>query len=297
MTTVAVAAAQLGPASATREETIHRIVRLVAAARRAGVQVMNFPELALSPYFAAEVREDAASFAEDLFPSPRTLPIVEELRAAGITAVLPFAELTDGVLYNAAVVISAAGEVIGRYRKVHIPGTVEPRQGDPISILEKRYFAPGDLGFPTYSTPFGAIGAAICYDRRFPETYRCYALGGAALLAIGFNTPYVPGWSTSLAATREAQELAVRGGAVSNGIPILAAGKAGVENGWQFSGASCVVDHLGQIVARAVTEDDELVVAELDFEAAAAARERLNLAENRRPEIYERYLEAAGVLV
>ena len=282
--TARVAAGQLGPADATRAGTVKRIVSLIRQAGDAGVSLLVLPELALSPYFAAEVREDIGGFVEPGFPSEETRPIVAAVRDTGVVTVVPHAERQDGAVYNSSVVLGADGAVTGRYRKSHIPGKVEPDQPGEFAILEKRYFAPGDLGFPLHESPAGPFGIGICYDRRFPELYRCYALQGASIVACCFNTPVMAG--ETLESTQEAQELAVRGGAIANAVAVIAAGKAGVEGGVRFSAGSCVIDHRGRILAKAVSEGDELVVADLDLTAAAAARERMNLAVNRRPELY-----------
>jgi predicted amidohydrolase len=282
--TVRVAAGQLGPADATRAGTVKRIASLIRQAGDAGVKLLVLPELALSPYFAAEVHADIAVFVEPGFPSEETLPIVAAVRDTGVVTVVPHAERVNEAVYNSSVVLAADGSVTGRYRKSHIPGKVEPDQPGQFAILEKRYFAAGDLGFPLHASPAGPFGIGICYDRRFPELYRCYALAGASLVACCFNTP-VMGEET-LESTQEAQELAVRGGAIANAVAVIAAGKAGVEGGVRFSAGSCVIDHRGRILAKATTEGDELVLAELDLAAAAAAREKMDLEGNRRPELY-----------
>jgi hypothetical protein len=287
--TALVAAGQLGPADATRAGTVKRIASLIRQAGDAGVKLLVLPELALSPYFAAEVHADIGVFVEPGFPSDETRPIVAAVRDTGVVTVVPHAERVDGPdgkseVYNSSVVLAADGTVVGRYRKSHIPGKVEPDQPGKFAILEKRYFAAGDLGFPLHASPAGPFGIGICYDRRFPELYRCYALAGASVVACCFNTP-VMGEET-LESTQEAQELAVRGGAIANAVAVIAAGKAGVEGGVRFSAGSCVIDHRGRILAKAKTEGDELVAAELDLAAAAAAREKMDLAGNRRPELY-----------
>ncbi len=281
---VRVAAGQLGPAGATRADTVTRIVSLIRQAGEAGAGLLVLPELALSPYFAAEVREDISRFVEPAFPTAETLPIVAAVRATGVVTVVPHAERQDGAVYNGSVVLGPDGAVTGRYRKSHIPGKVEPDRPGEFAILEKRYFTPGDLGFPLHDSPAGPFGIGICYDRRFPELYRCYALQGASVVACCFNTP-VMGEET-LESTQEAQELAVRGGAIANAVAVIAAGKAGVEGGVRFSAGSCVIDHRGRILAKATSEADELVTAELDLTAAAAARQRMDLEGNRRPELY-----------
>lgn len=284
--TALVAAGQLGPADATRAGTVKRIVSLIQQAGDAGVALLVLPELALSPYFAAEVHEDITVFVEPGFPSEETQAIVAAVRDTGVVTVLPHAESQDGLVYNSSVVLGADGEVTGRYRKSHIPGKVSPDRPGEFAILEKRYFAPGNLGFPLHASPAGPFGIGICYDRRFPELYRCYALQGASAVACCFNTPVMTDRGETLESTQEAQELAVRGGAISNAVAVIAAGKAGMEGGVRYSAGSSVIDHKGRILAKARTEGDELVTAELDLKAAAEARERMDLAGNRRPELY-----------
>jgi predicted amidohydrolase len=286
MSTLKVAAAQLGPASAAKTETIARIVALIDEAGSKGVQFVVFPELALSPYFATSVCDDAASFAETSFPSRDTAPVIEAIRHNNITTVVPFAEMASEGLYNSAALLDGSGQELGRYRKMHIPGTVDPVPEKRRQGLEKRYFLKGNLGFPAYASPVGEIGMAICYDRRFPETFRCLGLSGSEIYAVVFNTGYDDTLADGRERSIEAHELAVRSAALYNGIPAVAAGKAGVEDGNPFIGASSVISHTGEVLVRAASEGDELVIADLDLDAAAAARGRLDHQVNRRPDQY-----------
>lgn len=288
MTVRTVAAAQLGPASEDKAKTVARMVDLLDEAGRQGVKFLVFPELSLTPYFAGAVREDAASFAEATFPSEETAPLIEAIKRNGITSVVPFAEaMPGGTLFNSAALVGADGTELGRYRKMHIPGTTDLVEGRPIQILEKRYFKPGDLGFPAYESEIGSVGMAICYDRRFPETFRCLALSGAEIYAVVFNTPYNDAEENAQARSIEAHELAVRAAARYNGLPAIAAGKAGVEGGLPFIGASSVISHTGDVLARSTSDGDDLVVAEVDFTAAGKARADLRLDINRRPDQYD----------
>jgi predicted amidohydrolase len=287
MSSLKVAAAQLGPAAPDKADTISRIVALIDEAGREGVQLVVFPELALSPYFATTVHDDVVSFAETAFPSAETAPIIEAIRRNNVTAVIPFAELTPEGLYNSAALLDGSGQELGRYRKMHIPGTVEPVPEKRRQGMEKRYFLPGNLGFPAHSSPVGEIGMAICYDRRFPETFRCLGLSGSKIYAVVFNTGYDETLPDGRERSIEAHELAVRSAALYNGIPAIAAGKAGVEDGNPFIGASSVISHTGEVLARASSEGDELVVADLDLDAAAEARARLDHQVNRRPDQYD----------
>ena len=281
-----VAAAQLGPASPDKAGTVGRMVALLDQAGQEGVEVVVFPELSLTPYFAVEILEDPASFAEASFPSAVTAPLIEAIRRHNITTVVPFAEASPGGLFNSAALLDGHGQELGRYRKMHIPGTVDPDPERPHQNFEKRYFLPGDLGFPVYESTAGPIGMAICYDRRFPETFRCLGLAGAELYAVVFNTGYDREAENGLSKAIEAHELAVRSAALYNGIPAIAAGKAGVEGGAAFIGASSVISHTGEVLARASSDDDELVVAELDLDDAAKTRARMDHKTNRRPDQY-----------
>ena len=288
MTTHIVAAAQLGPASPTHAETVSRIVTLMHAAAEAGAELVVFPELALSPYFATTIRDDVAGFFETEMPSPQTAVIFDVAASRRLATVLPFAERDGATFYNGAVFIDETGVEVGRFRKVHIPGRVEPAEDGSSTSFEKRYFTPGNLGFPLYPSPVGELGMLICYDRRFPESYRCLGLAGAEVIAIGYNTGLAkkPDGTKSQELGQELSELAMRSGAYANGLYVIAAGKGGVEEGTPYIGGSLIIGPTGEVLAKAKTDADELVVAEIDRAAAAKIRERQNLALNRHPEKY-----------
>lgn len=289
MTTSIVAAAQLGPASATKADTVARIARLVAQAGAEGAALVVFPELALTPYFAAVVHDDPTPFFERELRSSETAPIFAAIAASGVEVVLPFAERSGAHGYNSAALIGAAGE-IGRYRKMHIPGHREPLPDGSVTFMEKRYFAPGNLGFPVFDAAVGRVGMLVCYDRTFPESYRCLALGGAEIIAIGHNSPVEPdaygttAWGGDGQAAIE--ELPMRAGASANGVYVIAAGKVGSEGGMDYIGGSLVIGPGGEVLARATADGDQLALAEIDLEAARQVRARLNLEMNRRPDAY-----------
>lgn len=292
MTTQIVAAAQLGPASAAKAETVARIARLIEQAGSEGVTLVVFPELALTPYFATVLHDDPTSFFERELRSPETAPLFAAIAAAGVEVVLPFAELAGANCYNSAALIGADGGEIGRYRKMHIPGHSEPLPDGRLTFMEKRYFAPGDLGFPVYAARSARVGMLVCYDRQFPESYRCLALDGAEVIAIGYNSPLEPEEDASTARDVAGQvfaedgALAMRAGARANGVHVIGAGKAGVEWGTRYIGDSLVIGPTGNVLAQAKGEGDQLVLAEIDLDFGRRVRERLNLGTNRRPEWY-----------
>ncbi|KKB81188.1 hypothetical protein VW35_03350 [Devosia soli] len=279
-----VAALQLGPASPTIAETAKRIVSLIDKAAEAGVKLGVLPELALTPYFAAEIHDDLSAYV-DVGENVKALDTIAKRAAKhGMALVVPYAEQTNAGLFNSMAFFSDEGTVSGTFRKMHIPGEVEPKPDQKMTILEKRYFAAGDLGFGVYDVGPVKMGGLICYDRRFPEAYRSLSINGADVIAVGYNTPVMAG--STLGQARRASELAMTAGAYFTGTSVIAAGKAGKENGTRFIGRSAVIGSDGSIIARAKTNGDEVVTGELDLERQGKIRERWGFGRNRRPADY-----------
>jgi predicted amidohydrolase len=281
-----VAAAQLGPSSSTKAQTVERMVGLIQEAGRRDVELLTFSELSLTPYFATRVRAAWQDFLEDGQPSAVTQPLFEAGRQAGLHWVFPFAERENGQVYNTAVLVDPAGTIVQKYRKAHIPGVVEPR-GQELDIFEKRYFTEGNLGFPVTALRTGEsarLGMLICYDRRFSEAYRALALGGAELICIPYNTPT---FGRPPAEGHETAEILLRAAAIENQVFIVAAGKAGVEDGVEYIGGSEVISPEGKILAKAQTAGDELVVTTIDLDALAQLKARWDFMPDRRPELYQ----------
>lgn len=278
------AALQLGPASPSIEATVSRILPLLDQAADQKVQLVVLPELALTPYFGATVHDLAGLYASKADNDAAVAAISEKAKASNMAVVLPYAELSGNRLYNSMAFIDKAGSHVGTFRKMHIPGFVEPKPNGEVTILEKRYFAAGDLGFGVYDTDPVKLGGLICYDRRFPEAYRSLALNGAEIICVGYNTPVMP--KNTLSSARRASELAMCGGAYSNGTYVIGAGKAGVENGMRYIGGSLIIGPDGVIIKKAKTMADELVIAEIDLERQASIRERWAFDVNRRPGDY-----------
>ena len=279
-----VAAAQLGPSSPTKVETVERMVALIEAAGQQGVELLSFPELSLTPYFATKVHESWDDFFEDSLPSSLTLPLFQAAQRTKLHFVLPYAERENGCYYNTAAFVSPDGTIVGKYRKNHIPGWVEPR-GEGLNILEKRYFSFGNLGFPVFSLPQVQMGALICYDRRFSEGYRALALAGAELLCVPYNTPT---FGQPKEAGQETSEVLLRAAAIENLLFIVAVGKAGIEDEAEYIGGSEIIAPTGQVIAKARSEGDELVTATIDMDDITALKKKWNLLADRRPELYQR---------
>ncbi|SLN57195.1 N-carbamoyl-D-amino acid hydrolase [Aquimixticola soesokkakensis] len=284
MNTFTAAALQLGPASETISATTDRICALLDQAAGAGVRFAVLPELALTPYFAAQVRDTVEPFVSVVENTKALARIAAKAKQHAMSVVVFFAEKTDAGLYNSMAFYDESGSQTGLHRKVHIPGKVEPDPSKPLNILEKRYFKAGDLGFGVYPTSGVNAGGLICYDRRFPESYRSLMLNGADLFCVGYNTPVMDGGTQEDG--QRASELAICGGAYSNGTWAIASGKAGVELGTTFIGGSFICSPKGDIVAKAKTEGDEVITAQIDMALQEQVRARWAFAENRMEEAY-----------
>jgi len=280
--TLTVAAAQLGPSSPTKTQTVERMVTLMEEAGKQGVELLSFPELSLTPYFAAKVHANVDPFFEETLPSPTTQPLFQAAQHSKMHFVLPYAERDNGAYYNSAALITPEGVVLERYRKMHIPGWVEPRW-EGLNILEKRYFALGNLGFSVASLPKAQTGILICYDRRFSEGYRALALGGAELICVPYNTPT---FGQPPEVGQETSEVLLRAGAMENQLFIVAVGKAGVEDGAEYIGGSEIIAPTGQVLAKAKTNGDELVIATIDMDEVRALRKKWDFLADRRPDTY-----------
>ena len=259
---VTIGAAQLGPASQSGGETVERMLGLLSEAKSAQVEFLCFPELALTEYFCTIVRDSVDEYFEAELPSALTRPLFEAAKEAKMGWVLPYAEKDGDQYFNSSAIVDESGCVAGKYRKVHIPGTVEPRE-EGNNILEKRYFSSGDLGFPVVDVANVKVGVQICYDRRFPESSRILGINGAEVICTPYNTPAFDG---DVKGAVDASDMCIRSAAYNNGCFAIGVGKAGVENDVRFIGGSLIVGPDGRILARAESEGDELITATIDLD-------------------------------
>ena len=296
--TVTVAAAQMGPVQRadSRAETMDRIVALLEQAAARGARLVVFPELAFTTFFPRWLLtpEELDTFTEPAMPNPAVQPLFDRARELGIGFSIGYAERAGDKLFNSAVLVAPDGRTLGTYRKVHLPGSAEPRPGDRFQQLEKRYFAYGDCGFPAWRGPAslgnGVLGMLICNDRRWPEAWRMLGLQGVELVCCGYNSAaYDPnGGATENEALRTFHsKLVVQANAYMNATWAVAVAKAGTEDGAGLIGGSCIVDPNGVIVAEAAGLGDEVVLAECDLDACRQGKEKMfNFAAHRRPEWY-----------
>jgi N-carbamoyl-D-amino-acid hydrolase len=277
---VKVAAAQLGPNSegTPRHAIVERMLSLAGAAAAEGVQVLAYPEMALTPYFPRRIRDDYDQFFDTEVPPPDLGPLLARVRDAGMVCHVGFCERDGARRFNTAMLVDEAGRVCGRYRKTHLPGFNRAAQGTS-GVYEPYYFDTGDTGFQVFGTRPARVGIAICQDRRYSETYRCLGLRGAEVVLIGYNTP-----TAALALSQN--ELVMRCGAYENHLFVVGIAKAGTEDGLELIGGSCIIAPSGEVVARAATAGDELVTARIDLDQIAEARQRWNFFGRRHPEHY-----------
>jgi len=278
------AAAQMGPNNegASREEIVERMLGLLDRAIGEGVELIAYPEMALTTYFPKRVRPDFEQFFETEVPPKALEPLLRRAAEARVAVHVGFCEKADQRYFNTALLTDRDGRLCGTFRKIHLPGTRTP--DGFAQVYEPRYFAHGDTGYRVFDAAGVKVGMAICQDRRYPETYRALALQGAEVILIGYNTPIS-------ALALDLNELCMRAGAYANLCFVVGVAKAGVEDGVELIGGSCVISPQGQVLAKAATTGDELVVARIDLDTMGPLRARWNFLGRRQPQHYGTLLQ------
>jgi len=299
-----VATGQLGPIARneTRTEVVERLKALMRQARSNGCDLIVYPELALTTFFPRWYMEDQAeidAYFEREMPGPRTQPLFDLARDLGIGFCLGYAELTveGGVIrrYNTSILVDKSGAILAKYRKVHLPGHAEHEPWRRFQHLEKRYFEPGS-GFLVVDAFGGVIGMAICNDRRWPETYRVMGLRGVEMVLIGYNTPvHNPPAPEHDDLSLFHNHLVMQAGAYQNGTWVVGVAKAGLEEGVDQIGGSCLVAPSGEIVAACTTKGDEIAVARCDLDLCNSYKQTtFNFDLHRQPHAYRLIVERKG---
>ena len=306
MRILTVAAAQLGPIqkAESRESVVKRMLALLEQAKAKGADLVVYPELALTTFFPRYYMTDQKevdTWFEAEMPGEATKPLFEAAAAANIALSIGYAELTpDGHHFNTQILTDRAGNIVGKYRKIHLPGHVEFDNERAFQHLEKRYFEPGDLGFPVFRALGGIFGMMVCNDRRWPESYRVMGLQGVEMVVLGYNTPAVNSQKSEEGPEQRLfhNRLSVQAGAYQNSTFVVAVAKAGDEDGFPLIGGSLIVDPDGVIVAEAETEGDELLVHACDLDATVFGKKTIfDFERHRRPEHYGRITGQVGVVL
>lgn len=300
-----VGAAQLGPIQRddSRETAVKRMIALLREAHSKNCDLVVFPELALTTFFPRWFVDDIAEadhWYETEMPSVSTAPLFDTAKELGVGFSLGYAELTpSGERYNTQILVERDGMVVAKYRKVHIPGHEHNEPDRPFQHAERYYFKPSNDGFGVWKSFGGRIGMMLCNDRRWPESYRVMGLQGVEMILCGYNTPihYVPDPTQDVLQGFH-NALVMQSGAYQNGTFVVGVAKGGVEEGVLGLAESSIIAPSGEIMAKTVTSDDELVVAKCDLDWCMQYKNTLfNFELYRRPEAYGRITEQRGVIL
>ena len=278
MTRITVSALQLALNASDEGENIAAVSALVEEAAGQGAQIVLPPELFSGPYFCKVEEEELFALARPTAEHPSVIAMRKLAAKLKVAIPTSFFERDGHHYYNTLAMIGADGEIVGTYRKSHIP--------DGPGYEEKYYFRPGNDGFKVWDL-FGArIGVGVCWDQWYPESARVMALMGAELLfyptAIG-SEPYDVSLDTSRMWRR-----AMLGHAVSNCMPVIAANRIGTEDGQAFYGHSFITDEWGDYQAEFGREETGVLTAEIDLARAAKHRAGMGFFRDRRPQLYGR---------
>jgi predicted amidohydrolase len=250
-----------------------------------------------------EDQAEVDRFFERSMPSPETQPLFDEARKLGIGFYVGYAELTEEAgrpaRFNTAILVAPDGAIVGKYRKIHLPGHADHKPNAAFQHLEKKYFEVGNLGFRVWRYLDTITGMLICNDRRWPEAFRVLALQGAEIVALGFNTPTENLHYPEPPALRVHHHLIMaQAMAFQNATWLIETGKCGFEDGFRMFGQSLIVAPTGEIAVRSATEDDEVICFNCDIDLAANLKKTMfNFAAHRRPEHYRLIVERVGAEV
>jgi N-carbamoylputrescine amidase len=287
MREVTVAAIQMSCTS-DKSDNLDKATALVLAAAAKGAQIILLQELFETPYFCQKPLEKYIPLATSAEENPAIKHFSKIARENKIVLPVSFFERDNNACYNSVAVIDADGEVLGIYRKSHIP--------DGAGYQEKFFFNPGDTGFKVWDTAYGRIGIGICWDQWFPETARCLALMGAELLffptAIG-SEPLEPTINS-----RAHWQTVMQGHAAANIMPVIASNRIGTEyedeSFIRFYGSSFIADEHGQIVQGLDEENENVCTATFDLDEIALLRRSWGIFRDRRPDLYKTILTNDG---
>ena len=301
--------AQMGPTArdAAREDVVKRMLELLYEAADRNVELLVFPELALTTFFPRwyiEDEEEMLSYFEREMPSEATRPLFDEAARLGIGFCLGYAEVaTDDEgrthRYNTQILVERDGSEVAKFRKIHIPGHAERQEWRPFQHAERHFFESGPDGFGVWRAFGGIVGMAICNDRRWSETYRVMGLQGAELILIGYNTPYFYAADPQQNALQNFHShVVMQAGAYQNGCWVVGVAKAGIEEGVENIAQSVIIAPSGQIVCQTITDGDEVAVAKIDLDFCRYYKENVfNFDLYRVPEHYRLISETRGAIL
>ncbi|CAM3712534.1 N-carbamoyl-D-amino-acid hydrolase [Castellaniella denitrificans] len=284
----------------SRASVVRRLLDMLREAHGRGAGFVVFPELALTTFFPRywmPLEDVEARYFEKKMPNADVQPLFDEARRLGIGFYLGYAELTpEGKRYNTSILVDKSANIVGKYRKIHLPGHDDHKAGAPFQHLEKKYFDVGEDTWKVWNMDGIRTGMCLCNDRRWPETWRVMGLQSAELIVLGYNTPaHNIHWPEPVHLRMQSHLLSMQSGAYQNCVWAAAAGKTGFEDGFHLIGGSVIVSPAGEIVAQAATEEDEVITATIDLAMGENFRKNIfDFARHRRPEHYRLIVDRVG---
>jgi N-carbamoylputrescine amidase len=252
-----------------KERNIEKAIKFSQVAIEKGAHIICFQELFTTHWFPKEMNKHYFSYAEKI-DGPTISKIQTLAKKNEVVLICPIFERGEEAFYNSAVIIDAGGEILGSYRKIHIP---------QIPLWEEKYyFSPGNLGFPIFKTKFGIIGVQICWDNFFPEGSRILALKGAQII-------FSP--TAAAFASQKRWETVLSSNAISNGVYILRVNRVGSEEKQDFYGKSFCISPEGELVDQPTGMREGIALIDIDLKGIAQARREWPFFKDRRPEVYK----------
>ena len=282
MRNIKIAATQM-PCTWNRQATLDKADHLVRQAAQKGANIILLQELFETPYFCQLQKFEYMELATTLEENPAVSHFKKLAKELNVVLPISFFERAGNTQFNSIAIIDADGEILGVYRKTHIP--------DGLPYAEKFYFTPGDTGFKVWDTKYGRIGVGICWDQWFPETARSLALLGAEIL---FFPTAIGSEPTLEKDSRIHWRNTMAGHAAANMMPVVASNRIGRETDedseMTFYGSSFIADNHGEIVEQADDCTETVLVHEFDLDELARERREWGIFRDRRPEMYKTLL-------
>jgi N-carbamoylputrescine amidase len=259
--------------SEEKERNVEKAVRLTQIAIEKGAHIICFQELFTTHWFPKEMNQRYFSLAEKV--DGLTVGTMRKLaKEYGVVLICPIFEMEEGSFYNSAIVIDADGEILGSYRKIHVP---------QIPLWEERYyFSSGNHGFPVFRTKFAPIGIQICWDNFFPEGSRILALKGAKIL-------FSP--TAAAFASQRKWETVISSNAITNGVYIFRVNRVGSEEKQDFYGRSFCISPEGELLDKPTGMKDSIALVEIDLRNIDKTRKEWPFFKDRRPDCYQEIMD------
>jgi N-carbamoylputrescine amidase len=260
-----------------KERNIEKAVKFAQIAVEKGAKIICFQELFVNPWFPREMNREHFSFAEKM-DGPTITRMQKLSKDHEVVAVCPIFEKGEESYFNSAVIIDAGGEILGPYRKIHVP---------QIPLWEEKYyFSPGNLGFPVFKTKFAVIGIQICWDNFFPEGSRVLALKGAQII-------FSP--TAAAFASQKRWETVISGNAISNGVYIFRVNRVGSEEKQDFYGRSFCVSPEGELMDKPTGMKEGIAFIDIDLKEIERVRKEWPFFKDRRPEVYKEVFQGESL--